>query len=103
MEEIVDIVIGSVIPAIGGYIWGKVKTYRAYKESERLEYELIKKGLQSLLRDRMIQAYHNHLERGYATTDDKGAFDAMHQAYAGLGKNGVMDQVYAEFMGLPEK
>lgn len=103
MEEIVHIIIGSVIPALGGYLWGKLKSYRDNKAAEQAEYETIKKGLQSLLRDRMLQAYHCHLEQGFATTDDKGAFDAMHEAYAGLGKNGVMDQVYTEFMSLPEK
>lgn len=103
MEEIVHIIIGSMIPALGGYLWGRIRMYKDNKAAEQAEYELIKHGLQSLLRDRMLQAYHFHLEKGYATADDKGAFDAMHEAYAGLGRNGVMNQIYAEFMGLPEK
>ena len=89
MDEVFHIILGSVIPAVGGYIWGK--------------YELIKQGLQSLLRDRMLQAYHCHKEKGYASSADKGAFEAMHAAYAGLGKNGVMDTIYKEFMVLPDE
>ena len=49
----------------------------------------------------MLQAYYHHKQMGYASSDDKGAFEAMHAAYAGLGKNGVMDTVYKEFMVLP--
>lgn len=101
--ESLHIILGTVIPAIGGYLWGKYKNYKEEKELEKKEYELIKKGLQSLLRDRMLQVYYVHLEKGCASTDDKGAFDAMHTAYAGLGKNGVMDSVYQQFMTLPEK
>lgn len=101
--ENLHIILGTIIPAIGGYLWGQYKNYREEKELEKQEYALIKKGLQSLLRDRMLQVYYVHLEKGYANTDDKACFDAMHTAYAGLGKNGVMDTVYKQYMTLPEK
>lgn len=103
MEDIYTIVLGSVIPAVGGYLWARYKNYREIKAAEKHEYELIKRGLQSLLRDRMLQAYYQHKKMGYASSDDKGAFEAMHAAYAGLGKNGVMDTVYKEFMVLPNE
>ena len=101
MEDIYNIILGSVIPALGGYLWARYKSYKEVKAAEKQEYELIKRGLQSLLRDRMLQAYYQHKQMGYASSDDKGAFEAMHAAYAGLGKNGVMDTVYKEFMVLP--
>lgn len=103
MEDIYNIVLGSVIPALGGYLWARFKNYKETKAAEKQEYELIKRGLQSLLRDRMLQAYYYHKKVGYASSDDKGAFEAMHAAYAGLGKNGVMDTVYKEFMVLPNE
>ena len=103
ITENLHIILGTIIPAIGGYLWGQYKNYREEKELEKQEYALIKKGLQSLLRDRRLQVYYVHLEKGYANTDDKACFDAMHTAYAGLGKNGVMDTVYKQYMTLPEK
>lgn len=103
MDEVFHIILGSVIPAVGGYIWGKYKRYQEEQNREKQEYKLIKQGLQSLLRDRMLQAYYCHKEKGYASSADKGAFEAMHTAYAGLGKNGVMDTIYTEFMVLPDE
>lgn len=63
----------------------------------------IKLGIQALLRDRMLQKWSYCQARGYAPLDDKGAFEAMHTSYAGLGSNGVMDKVYTDFMALPEE
>lgn len=103
MEDIYNIFLGSVIPALGGYLWARYKSYKEVKAAEKQEYELIKRGLQSLLRDRMLQAYYYHKKMGCASSDDKGAFEAMHAAYAGLGKNGVMDTIYKEFMVLPDE
>ncbi len=102
MIEGFHIFLGTVLPTVLGFLIGKYRNYKEAKEEEKKEYEIIKYGLQSLLRFTMLQAYDDHLHKGYATTAEKGSFDAMHSAYAGLGKNGVMDTVYKEFMALPE-
>lgn len=101
MEWIVHFIVGTALPVIGGYVWGRYKDYREEKRAEQEEYALMKRGLQSVLRQLMLDSYHTHLSMGYATEDDKGSFEAMHQAYAGLGKNGVMDDIYQRYMALP--
>ena len=103
MDDIFNIVLGSVIPAVGGYLWARYKSYKEVKAQEKQEYELIKRGLQSLLRDRMLQAYYNHKQMGYASSDDKGAPAPMNAASAGLGNNCLMDTVYKELMLLPNE
>lgn len=102
VDEILKFIIEAIVPAVGGYLWGQCRTYRDKKKTAAEEDRLIKKGLQSLLRYEMLQAYQAHIMMGYATPDDKGSFEAMHASYAGLGKNGVMDKIYQEFMALPD-
>ena len=101
MNDIFKTLIEWMVPVLGGYVWGQFRAYKARKAETAEENTLIKKGLQSLLRYEMLQAYHDHTVMGYATPDDKGSFEAMHTSYAGLGKNGVMDKIYADFMALP--
>ena len=101
MEDVFKLLIGWAVPALGGYLWGQFRAYKARKQEAADENALIKKGLQSLLRYEMLQAYHDHIAMGYATPDDKGSFEAMHTSYAGLGENGVMNKIYADFMALP--
>ena len=31
MDEVFHVILGSVIPAVGGYIWGKYKRYQEEK------------------------------------------------------------------------
>ena len=61
----------------------------------------LKKGLQAILRDRLLQAYRYHEERGYADPDDRSNFDYMYQQYHTLGANGVMDDIRTKFFQLP--
>lgn len=95
MEELLTTVASCLASAAVGYLirWVTAR----YTDNSH-----IKLGVQALLRDRMLQKWDYCEERGYARIDEKGAFEAMHTSYAGLGNNGVMDKVYNEFMSLPE-
>lgn len=104
---LLNFLLGTVIPAAFSYLVGRYLSYRKErmeeKAAEEKEAAMVKYGLQVLLRYFMLQDYHKHVDTGVASTDDKAAFEAMHTAYAGLGKNGVMDTVYKEYMFLPDK
>ena len=61
------------------------------------------KGVQALLRDRLIDGYNTFINRGYVSIVEKQNYDNMYHAYHDLGKNGVMDSMYNEVMELPIK
>lgn len=77
-------------------------------ESERRQDELktqneaIKKGIQALLRDRLLQGYCFYEERGWATYEEKSNMENLHTQYAALGQNGIMDSRHAHFIDLPD-
>lgn len=86
----------TAMGAIIGFLLGKLKT----KRNEELA---IKKGLQALLRDRLLSSFKFYRNQGYCEIDDKETWEAMYQQYHSLGKNGVMDKVREEFLTMPVK
>lgn len=61
----------------------------------------LKKGLQAILRDRLLQDYKYHEQKGFADPDDRSNFENMYQQYHTLGANGVMDDIHSKFFQLP--
>lgn len=90
-EYIFKGIIEVLLSAVAGYA---IALYRQNKA--------LKKGMQSLLRDRMIQAYNRyHDDKGYMPIYAKESFAACYDSYHHLGANGVMDTMYQKVMKLP--
>lgn len=63
--------------------------------------EALEKGVQALLRDRLICRYDEFKKVGAAPIHVKESFENMYQQYHALGANGVMDSIRDEFQKLP--
>lgn len=63
--------------------------------------ELVRKGVQALLRNDLYELYYRCIEKKYATINEKNNFENLYTQYHNLGKNGVMDSLKEEFMKLP--
>ena len=61
----------------------------------------VKKGIQALLRDRLIQGYKYYHAQGWADEDDRSNLENVYVQYHALGENGVMDNLHAKFLDLP--
>ena len=61
----------------------------------------VKRGVQALLRDRLIQGYKYHEKIGWADIDDRNNLENVYVQYHALGKNGVMDDLRNKFLALP--
>ena len=61
----------------------------------------IKKGVQALLRDRLIQGYKFHETQGWADIDERSNLENVYVQYHNLGQNGVMDDLRKKFLQLP--
>lgn len=59
------------------------------------------RGVQALLRDRLIQSYNYHTDKGYAPIYARENWENMWKQYHNLGENGVMDNLHEMFMSLP--
>ena len=61
----------------------------------------VKKGVQALLRDRLLQGYKFFRQQGWADEDDRSNLENVYVQYHNLGANGVMDDLHSKFLALP--
>ena len=65
------------------------------------EQEAIKMGVQALLRDRILQAYNHHMERGFCPIYARENIQQLAEQYHNLGGNGVIDELLEKMKCLP--
>ena len=61
----------------------------------------VKRGVQALLRDRLLQGYKFYRAQGWADENDRSNLENVYVQYHALGANGVMDDLRDKFMDLP--
>ena len=109
--DIVQILVSAGISALVTIILGiiikkplekRAEAAERNAAEERKKQEAVMTGVQALLRDRLLQGYRHYEEKGYADYDDRSNMENIYNAYHGLGKNGVMDEMRAAFLSLPK-
>lgn len=66
-----------------------------------VQVRAVKRGIQALLRDRLIQGYKYYRTQGWADEDDRSNLENVYVQYHALGANGVMDNLRQKFLDLP--
>lgn len=77
------------------------KNTRKIVQREFINYSALASGVQALLRDRLIQSYNYHIQKGYCAVHDKDNVKNIYDKYHLLGANGVVDGLMDMFMNLP--
>ena len=54
----------------------------------------MEKGIQALLRDRIVQSYYHYSDRGWITLHGLEAVDKMYTEYHNLGGNGTVTKLH---------
>lgn len=84
--------------------WGWVLSFGTFLTTLILYFwrrlKAVERGVQALLRDRMVDMYERYSEKGYAPIYAKQNFENVWKQYEALGKNGVMKQIHDSFIGL---
>ena len=97
--------ISSIVGLLVTSVVNSAKKHRDFAKQVADEIEkrdeLIKKGVQALLRNDLYELYYRCVEKKYATINEKNNFENLYTQYHALGKNGVMDSLNEEFMKLP--
>lgn len=105
IESIITTTITVGVSLIVTFIFNGIVNFpkkKKDKESrEKADFELIKRGLQALLKNDLKVRYDYWLKLGYAPDDAKDDLEKEYQVYHSLGKNGVMDERRAKFLELP--
>lgn len=90
------------IPSIISFIIQTIITKIQEKRNAKKDNDsCLKKGVQALLRNNLLNQHDTYIKKGYISIADKENYDNMYKCYHDLGKNGVMDNCYKEIMSLP--
>ena len=71
------------------------------EDKRQKEYEALKNGVQSMLRDRLIQSVLSYENQGWVDTNALENIGPMYSAYSALGGNGIVTKLFNEMQGLP--
>jgi hypothetical protein len=86
------------IPTLIASLWAHL--IRRIKHSDE-QTRALQKGVQALLRERLIHSYRKFFKLGFVDYNDRLNVENMYQQYHSLGENGVMDDMHLRFMNLP--
>lgn len=89
--DIWDVVKSAGIPAL---LLGVIVT-------SWVQIHAVKKGVQALLRDRLLQGYKFYRLQGWADENERSNLENVYKQYHALGANGVMDDLRKKFLELP--
>ena len=71
------------------------------EDKRQKEYEALKNGVQSMLRDRLIQSALSYEKQGWVDTNALENVGLMYSAYSALGGNGIVAKLFNEMQELP--
>lgn len=80
--------------------------YRNVSAKLKMEHErngAIANGVQSLLRESIVENYNKYSDRGYCPIYAKESIKKVYTAYHNLGGNDVATELYRKLLALPEE
>lgn len=93
--------VGLTVTALFNGVLGISKKKKKEDTKKEADLQLIKKGIQAILKNDLKVRYEHWIEEGYAPDDARDDLEAEYRIYHSLGKNGVMDGRRAKFLSLP--
>ena len=102
ISHVLNLVLGGVISYLFALYKQKKKEMQDAEAAHVRETKALKEGLQSLLRDRIIQAYNHYVkDKGWIPIYAKESINACYKSYEKLGENGVINDLMEQLNGLP--
>lgn len=107
MEQILSFIAANwlewlfgVVVAVLGWLYRGIA---ARLQSEQVRNEAIAVGVQSLLRESIVDNYNKYSDRGYCPIYAKESIKRAYKAYHdGLGGNDVVTELYHKILAMPE-
>lgn len=92
----------SLFSGILLYEWKQQrKRIKEQEDEKEVRNGALVKGVQALLRDRLITGMETCLEKGYAPINTVEIMGSMYAAYCDFGGNGIVSGIYKRFSSLP--
>ena len=92
-------VFGAITAALA---WGYKSISTRLKE-EQQKNKAIADGVQSLLRESIVENYNRYSDKGYCPIYAKESIKRVYQAYTALDGNDVAHELYQKILRMPEE
>ena len=79
--------------------WAVRSLWKRQKDADARQ-RATERGIQALLRDRILQAYYHYAERGWISLHGLENVEAMYQEYHNLGGNGTVTKLVEDLREL---
>lgn len=90
----------TAVLAVMSWLFKEMKTQFA---EEKVKNEAIAEGVQSLLRESIVNNYNRYTDKGYCPIYAKESVKRAYKAYHdGLGGNDVASELYRKLLEMPE-
>lgn len=101
LSTAITMLIGLTVTAAFNGVINLSKKRKDKGDQNEADLQLIKKGIQAILKNDLKVRYEYWIDEGYAPDDARDDLEAEYKIYHALGKNGVMDGRRARFLNLP--
>jgi hypothetical protein len=98
IDHIITVAITGLVGGAISFCW---KKFTERIEKQQRETDALKKGLQSLLRYKIIDIYNQYDKQGWIPVYALQGLQAIYLAYEDLGENGVIDALMEHLKKLP--
>lgn len=96
--------IPSIILIVVTYFFNRTtKHHEAEIEEERVKRKALSDGVEALLRQKIIDSYNKHADKGYCPIYAKEGIKRLYLAYHNLGGNDVATELYHKLLAMPEE
>ena len=91
-----------LVEIVGGLnaIWIFTKPIRKMVREQTKRIELMEEGIQSILHDRIYQACHFFISRGWVCISDLKNLEHLYEPYREMGGNGTAKELYERVLDL---
>lgn len=91
-----------LVEIVGGLtaIWIFTKPIRKMVKEQTKRIELMEEGIQSILHDRIYQACHFFISRGWVCISDLKNLEHLYEPYQEMGGNGTAKELYERVLDL---
>ena len=79
------------------------KTLQKQLKTEQEKNEAIAEGVQSLLRESIVNSYNRYQDKGFCPIYAKETLKKLYKAYHNLGGNDVATELYNKLLKMPEE
>lgn len=107
MTEIAEFVaahwLEGLFTAVLAILSGLCKSLRDQLKQERKKNEAIAEGVQSLLRESIVNGYNRYQDKGFCPIYAKESMKKVYKSYHNLGGNDVATELYNKLLKMPEE